>query len=254
LLLLRKLYRALIIALIYAYSMAEVAIERPRTRAARAAWLSRLCRRLMRSMNMTVHTIGTVPYQGAVISNHLSYTDVLLHSASRPCVYVAKAELRKTPVFGWCSLMSGTVYVSRGAGGSAAKAAEDMARDFRDGLPVVFFPEGTTGVGDEPVMSFRTGLISQTLAAGAPITAAFIRYELAPVDLAAGKTVRNDVAWGSCTLLQHLWNFFGLRTLHGTIEYAAEPIVFSEAALTDRKLAAVEAREAVRALSTRQAA
>jgi 1-acyl-sn-glycerol-3-phosphate acyltransferase len=251
LLLLRKLYRALIIALIYAYSMAEVAIERPRTRAARAAWLSRLCRRLMRSMNMTVHTIGTVPYQGAVISNHLSYTDVLLHSASRPCVYVAKAELRKTPVFGWCSLMSGTVYVSRGAGGSAAKAAEDMARDFRDGLPVVFFPEGTTGVGDEPVMSFRTGLISQTLAAGAPITAAFIRYELAPVDLAAGKTVRNDVAWGSCTLLQHLWNFFGLHTLHGTIQYAAQPIAFSPAALADRKLAAVEAREAVRALSGR---
>ena len=248
---LRKLYHALYIALIYAYSMAEVALERPRTRAARAAWLSRLCSRLMRSMNMTVTTIGTVPMHGAVISKHLSYTDVLLHSASRPCVYVAKAELRKTPVFGWCSLMSGTVYVSRGAGGSAARAAEDMARDFRDGLPVVFFPEGTTGVGDEPVMSFRTGLISQTLAAGAPITAAFVRYELAPVDLAAGKTVRDDVAWGHCTLLQHLWNFLGLHTLRGTIEYAAEPIAFSEAALADRKLAAVEARAAVRALSGR---
>ncbi len=250
-LLLRKLYHAAAIALVYAYSMAEVALERPRTRAARAAWLSRLCHRLRRSMNVTVTTVGTVPMQGAVISNHLSYTDVLLHSASRPCVYVAKAELRKTPVFGWCSLMSGTVYVSRGAGGSAAKAAEDMARDFRDGLPVVFFPEGTTGVGDEPVMSFRTGLISQTLAAGAPITAAFVRYELAPEDIAAGKTVRDDVAWGACTLLQHLWNFLGLRTLHGTIEYAAGPIVFSEAALANRKLAAVEARAAVGALSGR---
>ena len=106
--LLRKLYHAAAIALAFAYSMAEVAVQRPRTRAARAAWLSRLCSRLMRSMNMTVSTIGPVPMHGAVISNHLSYTDVLLHSASRPCVFVAKAELRKTPILGWCSMMSGT--------------------------------------------------------------------------------------------------------------------------------------------------
>jgi hypothetical protein len=34
----------------------------------------------------------------------------------------------------------------------------------------------------------------------------------------------------------------------GTIEYAAQPIAFSNAALTDRKLAAIEARDAVAAL------
>jgi len=245
----RKLYHAIYIALIFAYSMLEAAIQRPHTRAARAAWLSRLCRRLMRSMNMTVTTIGPVPTHGAVISNHLSYTDILLHSAARPCVYVAKSELRHTPVLGWCSMMAGTVYVSRGSGGSAAAAGEQMAAGFRDGLPITFFPEGTTGVGDEPVMSFRSGLLAQSIAAGAPITAAFVRYELAPIDVAAGKTVRDDVAWGAVSLPHHMANFFGLHTLHGTIEFAAQPIAFSEAALTDRKLAAAEAREAVRALS-----
>jgi 1-acyl-sn-glycerol-3-phosphate acyltransferase len=246
--LLRKLYHAVAIALAFAYSMAEVAVQRPRTRAARAAWLSRLCSRLMRSMNMTVSTIGPVPMHGAVISNHLSYTDVLLHSASRPCVFVAKAELRKTPILGWCSMMSGTVYVSRGAGGSAARAGEEMAAGFRDGLPVVFFPEGTTGVGDEPTLPFRSGLLSQTLAAGAPITAAFVRYQLSARDLAHGKTVRRDVVWGPETLLQNMWKLFGTRSMTGTIEYAAQPIAFSNAALTDRKLAAIEARDAVAAL------
>ena len=247
--LLRKLYHAAAIALAFAYSMAEVAIQRPRTRAARAAWLSRLCGRLMRTMDMSVTTLGPVPTQGAVISNHLSYTDVLLHSASRPCVFVAKAELRQTPILGWCSMMAGTVYVSRGAGGSAARAGEEMAAGFRDGLPVVFFPEGTTGLGDEPAMPFRSGLLSQTLAAGAPITAAFVRYQLSARDLARGKTVRADVAWGPETLLQNMWKLFGLRSMTGTIEYAAQPIAFSEAALTDRKLAAIEAHAAVAALS-----
>ena len=247
--LLRKLYHAVAIAFAFAWSMAEVAIQRPRTRAARAAWLSRLCGRLMRTMDMSVTTLGPVPTQGAVISNHLSYTDVLLHSASRPCVFVAKAELRQTPILGWCSMMAGTVYVSRGAGGSAARAGEEMAAGFRDGLPVVFFPEGTTGLGDEPAMPFRSGLLSQTLAAGAPITAAFVRYQLSARDLARGKTVRADVAWGPETLLQNMWKLFGLRSMTGTIEYAAQPIAFSEAALTDRKLAAIEAHAAVAALS-----
>ena len=95
------------------------------------------------------------------------------------------------------SMMSGTVYVARGRGGSASKAAEGMAKGFRDGLPVVFFPEGTTGVGDEIAMPFRSGLLAQAIEAEAPIVPAFITYALCAQDIAAGKTLRNDVHWGA---------------------------------------------------------
>jgi len=247
--LVRKLYRAIKVIAHFSYAAVELAITRPQTRADRAAWLSTFCGRVLRSMNVTFDIVGDIPMSGAVVSNHLTYIDILLHSAMRPCVFVSKVELRKTPLLGWMSFMSGTVYVARGQGGSAAKAAEGMAKGFRDGLPVVFFPEGTTGVGDEPAMPFRSGLIAQTIEAGAPMRASFIHYTLSPRDAAAGKTLRNDVHWGPQSLVEHIWGFLGLHSLHATVHFADQPIIFSEAAILDRKIAAEEARAAVAALS-----
>jgi 1-acyl-sn-glycerol-3-phosphate acyltransferase len=247
--LLRKLLRYAIIIFDFAYSIAEVVLVRPKTRAARSAWLGKLCCRVARTIDFTWSIVGPIPMEGAVITNHLSYLDIFFHSAMRPCVFVSKAELRQTPVLGWISMMAGTVYVSRGTGGSAAKAAEGMAQGFRDGLPVVFFPEGTTGIGDVPALEFRSGLLAQALAAEVPVRAGFIHYELTPRDLAAGRTTRNDIHWGTQTLAAHVWNLLGLHGIHATIRFAESPIDFSEAALHNRKIAAVEARDAVVALS-----
>jgi 1-acyl-sn-glycerol-3-phosphate acyltransferase len=245
----RRIYRILTVVLVFSYSIVEALIRRPKTRAARAAWLSEIGNRLLRAQDISFTTIGTIPSSGAVISNHLSYVDILVHSSMRPCVFVSKVEMRSTPVLGWVSMMAGTVYVARGAGGSAAKAAEGMAKGFRDGLPVVFFPEGTTGVGDEPVMPMRSGLLAQSIAAEVPVIAGFIHYELTAYDLARGKSTRNDVHWGEQTLWQHIWNFADLHGVHATIYFAPEPIRFSPQAVANRKVAAEEARAAVAALA-----
>ncbi len=246
---LRRVYRILTVVLVFGYSVVEVLIKRPRTRAARAAWLGQIGNRLLRAQDITFTTVGPIPTAGAVISNHLSYVDILVHASMRPCVFVSKIEMRSTPVLGWISMMAGTVYVARGAGGSAAKAAEGMAKGFRDGLPVVFFPEGTTGVGDEAVMPMRSGLLSQAIAAEQPIVPCFIHYALTPYDLARGKSTRNDVHWGAETLWQHMWNFVDLHGLHATIYFASGPIPFSAVAVANRKIAAEEARAAVEALA-----
>jgi 1-acyl-sn-glycerol-3-phosphate acyltransferase len=148
------------------------------------------------------------------------------------------------------SMMSGTVYVARGRGGSASKAAEGMAKGFRDGLPVVFFPEGTTGLGDETVMPFRSGLIAQAIEAGAPVIPAFITYSIPARDTAAGKTLRNDVHWGAQGLVAHVWSFLSLHGLHGTVQFGDAPIAFSDLARSDRKTAALEAQAAVARLSS----
>jgi lyso-ornithine lipid O-acyltransferase len=229
----------------FLYAGVELAITRPHTRPERAAWLSRFCARVLRALDVTYTLNGPVPQSGAVVSNHLSSLDILLHSAMRPCVFVSKIELRSAPLLGWMSMMSGTVYVARGAGGSASKAAEGMAKGFRDGLPVVFFPEGTTGVGDELAMPFRSGLIAQTIEAEAPMIPVFISYTISARDTAAGKTLRQDVHWGPQSLPAHVWRLVSLHGIHATVQFADQPIIFSEAAIADRKIAAAEAREAV---------
>jgi 1-acyl-sn-glycerol-3-phosphate acyltransferase len=243
------LWRAAKLTWVFVVHLTTVVVKRPRTRPERAAWLSEFCRAGLRAVGVSCATQGHVPMEGAVITNHLSYLDIVVHGAIQPCVFVSAIETRRMPVIGWISMMAGTIYVERGAGGSAEKAAQVMAKGFRDGLPVVFFPEGGTFVGDEPVMPFRSGLLAEALDAGVPVTAGFIRYELSAKDLARGKTARKDVHWGHQPLVRHLWNFLGLDGLKAEVRFADEPIAFSTAACEDRKVAAVEAREAVLAIS-----
>ncbi len=243
--LLHRIVRATKVVWAFAAATVELVIRRPHTRRARAEWLSRFCQRMLRDMSVSWTVTGPVPLQGAVVSNHLTYVDIIVHAAMRPCVFVAAIEIRRMPFIGWLSMMAGTVYVTRGAGGSAAKVAGSMAEGFHDGLPVVFFPEGGTSVGDQPLMPLHTGLLATALQAGATVTPAFLRYELSPEDIAAGRSTRNDVHWGDQSLPAHLWNFFGLHAMKVHVHFADGPIQFSPEALQNRKLAREETRVAL---------
>lgn len=244
-LLLHKLNRGARVVFAFAVCLTGLLIERPQSRRARAEWLTRFCRRVLRAVDVTWTVDGPVPEQGAVISNHLTYVDILIHSALRPCVFVSAIETRRMPLIGWISMMAGTVYVTRGAGGSAAKAAGGMAEGYHDGLPVVFFPEGGTSVGDVPLLPLHTGLLAAAIEEGATVTPGYLSYELSPEDRDAGRTARNDVHWGKQSLPAHLWNLLALHGFRAHLQFSTGPIHFSPAALADRKVAAEEATEAL---------
>lgn len=197
-------------------------------------------------MGIAIAVQGTFPERGAVISNHTGYLDILTFAAIAPCVFVSKAEIRGWPVLGWMTTMSGTIYVERGRGGSAARAAAQMPDAAAAGLPVVFFPEGTTTNGRE-LLPFHGGVLNEALASGEPVTAAYVTYSLGAGNGAA--TVEDDVAyWGDVVLAKHIFRLLGLRKIGVAVRFAEAPIGFSEQALTNRKLAAAEARLAVTAL------
>lgn len=173
----RSVGRGLKLASLFAYATLELMVQRPSTRQQRAEWLHRFCARVLRRMGVAVRVHGRSPERGVVISNHLGYLDVVAFAALHRCVFVAKSEIRGWPFLGWLTAMAGTVYVERGRGGAAerVKAATQAAVDA--GLPLVFFPEGTTSLGDT-VLKFHTGLLMQAIEAGQPITAAHVRYRL----------------------------------------------------------------------------
>src|ERR1035438_709593 len=82
-------------------------------RRARAAWLSRSSRRHLKIFGYSAAVAGPVPKNGLLVSNHLSYLDVLAISAATPAVFVSKAEVRHWPLFGWLAALGGTVFVER---------------------------------------------------------------------------------------------------------------------------------------------
>ena len=224
----------------------ELLVKQPVTREARADWLHRFSAAALKGLKIDVGVVGSFPEHGAVISNHLSYVDIVVFAAVHPCVFVSKAEVASVPVLGWMTTMSGTVYVARGHGGSAMKARRGMQAVVDAGLPVVFFPEGTTSKGSG-LLKFHSGLLAQVMQSGAPITAAHIQYSLTEEN-GADVSATNDVCWwGDAKMLPHIFKLLGLRGVRAEVRFAEGPIGFSEN-VKHRKHAAVEARAAVASL------
>lgn len=242
----RAAWRCVRLAGMFVVAGTELAVRRPATREERADWLHRFCARAMRRLGIEISVSGTFPMRGAVISNHVSYVDIVVFAALHPCVFVSKAEIERWPVVGWMTTMSGTVYVARGHGGSAMKARKGMQAVMDAGLPVVFFPEGTTSNGDQ-LLKFHSGLLAQVIEGGAPVTAAYLRYSLVGNN-GPGVSVSDDVCyWGDRNMLAHIFKFLGLRGVRAEVRFAEGPIAFSSDR-SHRKMAAVEARSAVAAL------
>jgi 1-acyl-sn-glycerol-3-phosphate acyltransferase len=242
----RSVVRSIKLVGYFARFGAELLITRPKTRQARAAWLHRFCATALHGLGLKLTIEGEFPAKGALIANHLSYIDIIVFAALSPCVFCAKAEMEHWPLIGWMTTMAGTVYIDRGRGGSALKAKSGMKAAADAGLPVVFFPEGTTTNG-ETMLPFHSGLLAQAMAAEEPVTAAYLRYSL-DEDNGPGVTVEDDVCyWGDRSMWPHVFRFLGLKGAHATVRFGDGPIRFSSD-LLHRKRAAVEARNAVVAL------
>ena len=241
--LLRSMWRSAVLAGMFVTASTELVVKRPKTRATRAEWLHRFAARALKRLGIEASVVGAYPTRGAVISNHLGYLDIVVFAAIAPCVFVAKDEMESWPVVGWMATMTGTVFVARGHGGSAMRAKGGMQAAMDAGLPVVFFPEGTTSDGST-VLKFHSGLLAQALMCGAPVTAASVRYCVVE-DNGADVSVARDVCyWGSAKLVPHVFRLLGLRGVRVEVRFADEPIRFS-GDMVHRKLAAVEARAAV---------
>jgi 1-acyl-sn-glycerol-3-phosphate acyltransferase len=102
-------------------------------------------------------------------SNHVSWYDVFAIASVLPhYTFVAKAELRRIPIFGWGAEGAGVVFLARQNRKSAFEAYELVAQKIRTGLSVVVFPEGTRG-RDYALRPFKKGPFVLAIAAGAPV-------------------------------------------------------------------------------------
>jgi 1-acyl-sn-glycerol-3-phosphate acyltransferase len=102
-------------------------------------------------------------------SNHVSWYDVFAIASVLPhYTFVAKAELRKIPIFGWGAEGAGVVFLARENRKSAFEAYELVAEKIRKGLNVVVFPEGTRG-REYALRPFKKGPFVLAIAAGAPV-------------------------------------------------------------------------------------
>jgi 1-acyl-sn-glycerol-3-phosphate acyltransferase len=152
-----------------------VRIHGPLTMQQKAQWSQDSSRLILGAVGIHYQVIGEPPRDGLVVSNHLSYLDVLLISAAMPCFFVAKMEISGWPFFGKCARINGTIFLDRSSLSSAMSVADQMTERLKLPIPVLLFPEGTSTDGSS-VLPFHPRLIDPATSTDKPITAAAVRY------------------------------------------------------------------------------
>src|SRR5882672_10787489 len=140
---------------------------------ARAAWLNLCCRRHLKIFGYVGTISGEIPKSGLLVSNHLSYLDILVICANAPSVFVSKADVRRWPLFGWLAALAGTVSIERERRSHVGAVNQEIQSALDEGILVVIFPEGTSSDG-ETVRPFRSSLLEPALRGGHPIATACI--------------------------------------------------------------------------------
>ena len=188
-------------------------LPRDASRAESAKWLHESCARTLRAIELQVDVTGELPARGVIVSNHLSYLDIVVLSTAVPCVFVSKAEVAKWPIFGQYARWAGCVFVERKDRADVARANSGIGDALQEGVPVVLFPEGTTTDGHR-VLRFHSTMLQPAINASALITPCSIAYELED-----GDPAREACWWGDMTLLPHLWNLLGKKTIRARVTF-----------------------------------
>ena len=132
-------------------------------------WARSICRAagvriVVHGAEHVVSTRGTI-----YASNHVSWFDIFALASVLPrYTFVAKAELRRIPIFGWGAEACGVVFLERDNRTSAFEAYGTVAGRVSEGLSVVVCPEGTRG-DSYMLRPFKKGPFVLAIAARAPV-------------------------------------------------------------------------------------
>lgn len=184
---------------------------------ARSRWLQWCARRTLRVFGVRYQANGTPPQAGLLVSNHLSYLDILVLVSLTPAVFVSKAEVKNWPVFGWFARLAGTLFVDRTKRSDVTRMNTLIGNSLAAGNVLVLFPEGTSWNGSE-ILPFKSSLLEPIAGARHPLTVGHLSYALDDGDAA------NDVCyWGDATFFPHLINLMTKQHVRAQVRFAVVP-------------------------------
>ncbi|KAL3639220.1 hypothetical protein CASFOL_017127 [Castilleja foliolosa] len=177
---------------------------------------------------------------GAIISNHVSYLDILYHMSTFFSSFVAKRSVAKLPLVGLISKCLGCIYVQRESKSSGFKGVSGVvnerireAHQSESAPKMMLFPEsfspteGTTTNG-EYLLPFKTG----AFLAKAPVLPVIVKYPYH----------RFSPAWDSISGARHV--IFLLSQFVNYIEVTRLPLYHpSQQEMDDPKLYAENVRK-----------
>ncbi|WP_068683588.1 lysophospholipid acyltransferase family protein, partial [Variovorax sp. WDL1] len=162
------------------------------------AWAARM----LAIMGIRLVVQGTPPQGGPllVVSNHVSWLDIITVHAARHVRFVSKANVQYWPLIGTLANGAGTLYIERERRRDALRVVHTMTEALCEGDVIAVFPEGTTGDGNS-VLPFHANLLQAAISSGAPVQPMALRF----ADAATGELSLAPRYIGNDNLPSSLW-------------------------------------------------
>ena len=151
------------------------------TQAEKNALSKQWARDCLRIFNVELEVQGEPQLEGPllVVSNHISWLDILVLLAVQPVNFISRVENAKWPVLGYLIRGSGTIFVARESKRDTARVVAQIAQylEAQRGM-VAFFPEGRTSAGTG-VAHFHGNMLQAAIDSAVPVQALALDYRLA---------------------------------------------------------------------------
>ena len=155
-----------------------------------------------------------------LVSNHLSYLDVVVFAAQLDCVFVAKSEVARWPLLGLMCRSMNTIFIDRTRSQDIPRVNALIDETLRGGQTIIVFPEGTSSCGAS-VLPFKPSLLEPVASGHYPVSYASISYRTPPDEVPASHSV---CWWGEMTFLPHLSGVFRLSAIEATLTFGTTTI------------------------------
>ena len=149
-----------------------------------------------------------------LVSNHISWLDIVVLHAARHCRFVSKADIKDWPLVGTLANGSGTLYIERESRRDAHRMVQRMAESLQAGDVLAVFPEGTTGDGIT-LKPFHANLFQAAIEANAPVQPVALKF----VDAQSGSLSFAPRYIDDDSLGTSLWNTLTAPPLRAVVSF-----------------------------------
>lgn len=147
-----------------------------------------------------------------LVSNHLTYLDVLVLSSLVPSVFITSVELKNTALLGMLARLSGSIFVERRKASGLKQEIGQIVHVLTQGMPVALFPEGTTSNGDR-VHPFKNSLFDAAVLTQADIMPVCFRYTQINGEPLTAWNRNRILYYGGTAFMKHFLNLLAIKSV-----------------------------------------
>lgn len=171
-----------------------------------------------------------------LVSNHLSYIDVIPLWYFLDATFIAKSEIKSWPFFGWATKILGVLFIDRKLKRDVHRLNNLISKTISEEQGVILFPEGTSSKGEQ-VLAFNAPLLKYPAVNNMPVSFASVSYTSFEKNYPAHL---NICWWGEMSFFPHFWNLLKISGFEVDITFGDYRV-----ANTNRKILAEKLHQTV---------